>query len=613
MKDNQNNNNNPETDKIFDIEYLKNNKDELLNKDEIKKYNSLSHHELVRECILYKNQMKKGKYDFDNISKEYINYMVNSETEIKEVKKICKDVEKEKDKEIHKRRMAQGETVVVKEELNKKINDLIDDKRKSEEEHIKKDKIITELTEQSEIYKKQLSDTENKLLEITEQSEIYKRKLSETEDENNLLKKELSDVSEQVNITVEEKNKIYFEFEKSKKEQSKKDDKINELLESEQRLLNVNNNFVERFKKFEDKQNKIVEELTNKLSESEQEKQVIVNKYDQTFEKIKNKTNEIIKEKDEYKRENDELKNKLSETENSYKKEIDNLKNKLSETENKFKTLETEIKLNQTETNLNQSNIFYKIGGSELANDLTYKYKEITSENKKNKFINYDNNENETDRLIKEHHDKIKSNPKAYDKQLNKLMCRLKREKELVEDLKIIKLPTSEIPINKNEQYNNICTSTDYMLGYLIDEQKMNKLLNTIEENDDENNDNNDENDEIKINYKLSGKQNIIIESSTSDEYINVDELVSQDVKQENRPKTKINNKEQNNIFKKNDVNQNKMIGGCCIIDDGIKKIKINNVFTSITDQNIDLNDKKEINKIRNKKYKRLSRQKNKK
>jgi len=505
----------------------------------------------------------------------YIYYILMVETEIKniinpdDIHYITNNLDMNKYKKIvgnnYKKVDSQliADNIIYKSLLQKKENDLNNVLAMSEKEtreqlkiikdleksNSKKDDMIKIVNYEVKILNQEKEKINKSLIELTEEKNIKEEENNNLLHKNNKLKQELSETEEEKIRVFKTNSKLTTNLNKL----VKKNEEINiKLAETEKELISEK------------------EQLKNILSKSDEEKQLLKTQFDTEMNKLKSHYDDILFKSDE---EKIRLKKQLSKTE----EEKQQINNKLFETENKFKILESEIKLNQTETLLNHD-IFYKTGGAD----------ELGNKNNVNSIIN------ETDKLVKEHKEQMKKNPKLYDKKMHQLMNEMSRNKHLMEDIKIIKLPISERPQEENK-FLNVCTSTDYLVHHLVDKNKMKSIsLNKISENNEE------IDEEIEIN-----NNHIISSSNDNDNYINVnDYLLNNNKIKKHDPIIKdiktIEPEKQNNVFIKHQSGMGRILKG-------IKKIYIkkDDEFTTITDQKIDINDKNKLFTVYKKKMAR--------
>ena len=201
--------------------------------------------------------------------------------------------------------------------------------------------------------------------------------------------------------------------------------------------------------------------------------------------------------------------------------------------------------------------------------------------------------------------------------------------------------------IKQNEEknkYKNISYSTDYMVDYLKMSPKMKEPSDKIISNETKTHPNTKYLNELKSIKEQSEEEehddnlqykNIFIKhesSESTDNYIDVGKVKILKSDSDDNDKKKIlqneledfitNNKniQQDNNIENNQNNQNNVVfvGGGKKNSFEIRKIdskykmKFDNVFSTLTEQNIDFKDDAKIKKIRHKKYMRRSREKNK-
>jgi hypothetical protein len=500
----------------------------------------------------------KNMVNFDDI------HYIKNNLDMNKYKKIVDNNYKKVDSQLI------ADNIIYKSLLKKKENDLNNVLIMSEKEtreqlkiikdleksNSKKDDMIKIVNYEVKLLNQEKEKINKSLIELTEEKNIKEEENNNLLHKNNKLKQELSETEEEKKIVFRTNSKLTTNLNKL----VKKNEEINhKLAETEKELISEK------------------EQLKNILSKSDEEKQLLKTQFDTEMNKLKSHYDDILFKSDE---EKVRLKKQLSKTE----EEKQQINNKLSETENKFKILESEIKLNQTDTMLNHD-IFYKTGGADELG------------NKNININNFNSIINETEKLIKEHKEQMKTNPKLFNKQMHQLMNEMSRNKHLLEDIKIIKIPISERPQEHNNNFN-VYTSTDYLVHHLVDKNKMKSTsLNKISENNEE------IDEEIEIN------NNNIISSSNdndNDNYIDINDLINNNKIKKHDPiiqdiETKETKKQQqNNVFIKHQSGKGRIING-------IKKLynKKNDEFTTITDQNIDMNNKNKLITIYKKKMSR--------
>lgn len=618
---------------LYDIdgefnEYLRKNLDNILKKSshEINNKN-YSKDVLVGFHALAKEILNKKRQDIQKISNEFEEYKSLSDMEIKELNKTNEDLNDKNTKFMKDNKIFKYENKVLKEE-----------KRKSDEE---RDKLKSELSEITEM--KKTTEEENIKLNL---------KIKEFEDSEKEINKQLSIKEKQINKF---KDENYNLFETTKK-LSNTIDKIshhNNKINDEKNILEVKIKQVLTEKEESDREKQV---LINKHKQLETEQEEKIKTIKLNFKNYFN--NELEKTKTHYKQkiskseeENQKLNELLIKTEEENKQlnyllskteeEKKQLNNKLYETENKYKS-EIEKLKTEKETDYNNNDIFLKGGGL-----ISESYKETLDK----QFIL------ETEKLLKDIQPII-NNPelkKQLDKSIEQLLYQCKGG-----ELKILKIENDDNKKEIKQPNEKICTSTDYMVDLLVDGNKLdnntiirtlkyntvkkernkiiksdpkllklqikykdtdtnNNLITIKEENNNENDDLNEENDELN--------DNLIDESTSDDNYINIENIMNKKDNKDtnnnifNKPRTpcfkasdrgavvcpdqEVNNiikirqlKEVDEQPKNKEMNQKKIIN-----EGGKKKMKIFDEMTTITEQDIDENDKKTINKIYNKKY----------
>lgn len=633
---------------LYDIdgefnEYLRKNLDNILKKSshEINNKN-YSKDVLVGFHALAKEILNKKRQDIQKISNEFEEYKSLSDMEIKELNKTNEDLNDKNTKFMKDNKIFKYENKVLKEE-----------KRKSDEE---RDKLKSELSEITEMKKtteeeniklnlkiKEFEDSEK---EINKQLSIKEKQINKFKDENyNLFEttKKLSNTIDKIshhnNKINDEKNilevkikQVITEKEESDREKQVLINKHKQLeTEQEEKIKTIKLNFKNYFN---NELEKTKTHYKQKISKSEEENQ---------------KLNELLIKTEE---ENKQLNYLLSKTEEEKKQ----LNNKLYETENKYKS-EIEKLKTEKETDYNNNDIFLKGGGL-----ISESYKEtldkqfILETEKLLKDIQPIINNPELKKQLDKSIEQLLYQCKGGELKILKIEND-DNKKEINQQAKPCTKCKQACTCCPNEK---ICTSTDYMVDLLVDGNKLdnntiirtlkyntvkkernkiiksdpkllklqikykdtdtnNNLITIKEENNNENDDLNEENDDLN--------DNLNDESTSDDNYINIENIMNQKDKKDtnnnifNKPDQEANNiikirqlKEVDEQPRTLGVNANARGCGDCpknkemnqkkiINEGGKKKMKIFDEMTTITEQDIDENDKKTINKIYNKKY----------
>ena len=440
------------------------------------------------------------------------------------------------------------------------------------------------------------------------------RKSAENEIEelnNNIkeLKKNIKELKNQLN------NEINKEL-KFEELQNKLNSKLNNELNNTNKQLNNEINELKKENKLQiikleelEKQlnNKLNEELNNKLNEElNNTNNHLINEIDEL--KIRNK--QLLNEKDILIIKNEELSEQINisliEINSLSKKNIVN-SDELITTSDNYINLDDVINSNNN-NNLN-NNINSNINSNNNSN--------INSNNSNiNSNIN-SNNSNNNSNINLENEIKqiggieIKLNdielferqykPTKRTQQINETFFKLEKEKEKDND------PNKKIFGEQKTKYNDVSFSTDYMASLLCNETKLKpkrertNKLNTIY---DEINDDDDDNDsEIKLCDKII-KTTEKIKTNDIKPIQNIQQIQNENLKGGSP------SKDDNLATLKTDMKPNKKMD--IHIIDNVKKMLIGGEFTSITEQDINMNDTKKIHLIYNKKTKRINREKEK-
>jgi len=456
----------------------------------------------------------------------------------------------------------------------------------------------------------------------------------------------------------------------------------------ENKELDIDNNFLLRdiLKEQEElkKQNKIlINELEDKnlhissLEECIYPNDDIINKLNKKYYTVKNKLDEfknyakkILKQNDnliiehnkyieeinsikcKYKKNNNELKNNII----KLKENIDNIQNEHKHLKEKNILLEIETeelkknneKISNVESKqyneIQKLNLTIKELNDELVelkeNNLNYK-KTILQELKiselvdeknisfnNNLIIKGDKNLNKdinTDEEIKLNADNIY----LFDKHITRKNIQHKNKLFFENELKQQEIKNNSKLNNddnnsKISNNTNISFSTDYMVSYLKNDNKLKpkeERINVIKEDEEDN-------ENYNLNVDIFQKNNLSsltfsnipenkINSSPEENYIDVSKINNIVINGDNPknttdkinvdiPKQNLNLIGGNNIKKQNNKPNNKM--NIHIIDN-IKKMYIGEELTTLTEQDINIEDNKKIHLTYNKKYKRYKRE----
>lgn len=444
---------------------------------------------------------------------------------------------------------------------------------------------LNETSSQLDKIIKKYNKTEKTLLDIYNQNEENKTIISNLGTENNELKK--------IN-----------------------DELYNVKSENEKIIMSIKKQYNELKRKYEDKK-KIINKLSEKLVLTKNIMEKIINKnneYELSNNSLIEENNKLIKEIEEIDNIKKSLLNKFSSTEMNADLDtsIENLINKSNEYRQKYNELN--IKNSILQDNYNELNDKYNelySNQTKETNELKIIIKQLTEQIEQDR-IKY--NENMIVREIKSNLEGLKPPSLTIDalggggtgndgtKYIDI------RDKKAIEYFdKDIKLYNERDPKNTNQKTENkkpISFSTDYMVDYMKASEKINKL-DTLQEISEE------EDDEDKPNKK------IFMKIENNNDYIDVSKLqiLKKSSVEEGGAKQELEDFIKNNLSMQN---KGKIIyqkggnkGKIEIRDfDGIKKLKdkFNDDYSTLTEQNINLNDDEAIKKMKHRKYMRHNR-----
>ena len=453
---------------------------------------------------------------------------------------------------------------------------------------------ISELSKQLNKVSIKFKDTENKYVKLYNDYQECKKELNNSLEEKNKLKKNISEL-----FTIKNNNEKYIELYKTQYKQliKKYNEKKNNWKNAFQEIINENKNYETENENLSKQNTKYIEEI-NKI---ENLKKTLSNKLSsETIEHLDISLVDMIDKANEYERkynelsiQNNILSNNYDELNGIYKDLLLNQTNETNELNKQIKLLNEQIEQERKEYNNN-----------------------IILLETKNKIIENQQGGNETNTKLFNIRDKkaigyFENDIKLYNEHIN-------------EDNNKYKQPTNRYKGQK------ISYSTDYMVDYLkvSDKIKLNPTNNIIKNNletleeidiiesdiiESETKNNN------KINNSIFIRKN---ETDTSGEYIDIKDMKIINESESNKkvPKTELK-KELDNFIFNNTNNINKVVysgggkhkGKIEIIDiNGELKMKINDEFTTLTEQNIDLKNDALIKKTKHRKYMRQSRKNNK-
>lgn len=352
-------------------------------------------------------------------------------------------------------------------------------------------------------------------------------------------------------------------------------------------LEEKNNNYHKENKQLSEQNNKYIDEI-NKIEEF---KKTLCNRLSSdTIEKIDVSIVDMIEKANEYEKKYKELSNQHNILKNNYDDLNDKYKELLSNQTNETNELKQQIK-----SLLEQ-----------LENDRKKYNDEIILMETKKQIVNNQKGGNE-------------NNIKYFDVRDKKAIGYFEK------DIKLFNETNND---NKNKEPTNrykgekISYSTDYMVDLLKVSDKIN--TNTKKYNSETNLETikeleSDYSDDVFLNINNIFIKNKNIEST--DQYINIENMKIINDSEDNKKVKKKELKKELDIFinnNKNEVDNIIYVGGgkknkteIRQIDDKYK-MKFDNGFSTLTEQNINFNDEKLIKKIRHRKYMRHNREKNK-
>ena len=431
----------------------------------------------------------------------------------------------------------------------------------------------------------------------------------------------------------------------------------NQLLEQTKEI----NNLISKIKEYENKYGMMYIELSNQKKTIKNNREEI-NDYKKRIEELYNikvdheKEIELYKQMIlKYKKKHNDNKNKnellykkLKETEETLigmKYDFENVALKKEELEEKNKKFIEEIKKieklkNIVSNKLSSESIEHLdisiIEAIEKANVYAKKNDEVNL-NYNNLLLNQTNETNDLKKQIKVLIDKMQDDRQTFNENMvlietknqikNENKDNIKyfdiRDKKAIEffnkDIKIFNEKNKRNNIindNNNNKYTNISYSTDYMVDLLKMSDKVNiniKDLNIEDENVSK------KNKDIFLQQQILDSNVDHIDSFEIKQHIIKDtqnlKILNSDEDDQNHDEIQLKN-ELNEFIKKNE--NNIFIGGNrknkleIKLIDNMYKMNFGNDYSTLTEQNINLNDEKIIKKIRHRKYMRNIREKNK-
>lgn len=450
-----------------------------------------------------------------------------------------------------------------------------------------------------------IEDNENLHIQINETS----AQLDKITNKLNKTEKTLIDTFNQ-----NEENKTIISNFKIENEKLKKT--IDELYDvkshNEKIIMSNKEQYNELKRKYEDKK-KIIETLSEKLVIAQDIMEKIINKnneYELNNNSLMDENNKLNKEIEEIDNIKKSLLNKLSSTEmiTDLDTSIGNIINKSNEYQQKYNELN--IKNGILQDNYNELNDKYNelfSNQTKETNELKSIIKQLTEQIEQDR-IKYNEN-----MIVREIKNNLEGGGIDSDNGTKYINIRDKKAIEYFD--KDIKLYNEREHKNTNPKAENkkpISFTTDYMVDYMKVSEKMNKPnnhyncetrnnLDTLQEIEIS-----EEDEEEKPNNKIFMKNENNNDISLGCDYIDVSKL--QIFKNEEG-----GTKEELYDFIKNNQDMGKIIyqkgGNKGKIEikefDGIKKLKFNDDYSTLTEQNIDLNDVTVIKKMKHRKYMR--------
>jgi len=537
--------------------------------------------EELEELKLYTETLKESIIPADQAIHHLNLKNENYRYKIEELKKHSKKIIKinEKMSEDNKKIKEENEKLIIK------IKEKFINERKQQCELIKELKIIIdEMTYQYNNKNDEIDELKNKLEELKNKYENELNFLIMSSQEQKNIIMNIEDKNAILNKTIDDKNNTITETNKQIEELKQK------LSNSENEILSL--------KIFSDTKE-------NKINILEAEKQILKNE----LETLKSIT---------------ETKINILETNN---KELNNeLSTLKSITDNKLSTLES-IKQDTNLSTLESINNNILEGGNNIFIPLIN-----TRENNNNEIILNTENIGNWERKTTNKRTQLK----------NKMFFENELKQQKIKEENESKISNETNKTNKTNNTNNthISFSTDYLVSYLYDENKLkpktertkfnNKNLNSnstkinsnnipvIIEKIEENNINNDINSSENTQDNYINLSNLIINSEEIQKPQEIKKSVileeiqkPQEIKKlvkpikpiEIKPEITINNKfGGNNNIKKMSVH----------LVDGIKKMVIGEELTTLTEQEFNIEDKKKVGQIYSKKYRRYKREQDK-
>ena len=460
---------------------------------------------------------------------------------------------------------------------------------------------------------KSLNFDDNNILKniIKEHDELKKQ--------NFLLQNELNDKNLQISSleeciipnddAINNLNKKYYNL-KNKFDEIKKN--VNGLLKHNDNLIIEHNKYIEELNNFKCKSKNDKNELKKysmKLKEN-------INKIKTEYTEINNKKILLESKIEEQYNLIDEIKtknNNLYDNNSKQYDEIQLLKLNIDELNNKIININNENDNLIKQNDINNDNLIkqndeiklLKLNINELNNKIKHNDIKLGGNNSKQEIILNNDNihlfDNHLTRKNIQHKNKL-----FFENEL--------KQQEIKNNNKL----NNDDNNSKISNNTNISFSTDYMVSYLKNDNKLKpkeeqiNIINII----------NEDNENYNLNVDIFQKNNLSsltilnisdnkINSSPEENYIDVSKINSE----KNNIDVKINNDISNqnlNLIGGNDIKKhnnkpnNKM--NIHIVDD-IKKMYIGEELTTLTEQDINLNDKKKIHLTYNKKFKRFKRE----
>lgn len=488
-------------------------------------------------------------------------------------------------------------------------------------------------------------DETNKDVEIKNLEEFIEncnKKLAIIED-NELLNTQIDDFSNQVNkltnkIKSYEKKytDLYVELTETKK-------KVKNADAEKENFKNKNNELYSTKSKYE----KEIELYKQKLLKNKQK----MNEYKTKNDKIYTKLTEYVNLVENLQEQNNTLKNNNTDLNNN----LSNINNKYSEEIKKLEDIKKAVGSKISSDTMEHLDISI-IEAIDRANEYEKKYNETIKQNEilktnyddlNGKYINLlstqTNETNELKSQIKLLLEQMQNDRKHYNDNIILLETKNKIEKQNnnvekqkggdngikyidIKDKKALEIFDKDIQLfnerendvintgEKKNNYENISFSTDYMVDLLQMSDKMVKT-NKINVKNNKNLDTIDEENDIE---SEDDKNNIFIKKSNyGNGYINLAnmKILNSEEEKENKDKNTLRNELNNFITQNQNIDNIVYTGGgkknkieIRQIDDKFK-MKFDNDFSTITEQNVNFDNEKEIKKIRHRKYMRHNRE----